>query len=350
MAHELDFANGRYSVAAVGGAASMWHGLGQEIFPDDSVEDIQRKAGLLYTVEKGPAFYQNGAGELREVPGTEFTYRSDTGAPLGAVSDSRFKLDGRQPRDVVEFFRDFLRGNGLAIETAGALRGGRSVWCLAKLGPDFRHLAPGDDATDGYVRLSTGFDGNRATTLDGTTVRVVCANTERMADAKTGKAGGYRVSHASDLDPRALQAAFGLLGDRWRITCEEWRAMQARRVSDEEARVFFCNVADVDPDQVGKVGKDGKPVLSTRTLNGLQALADAYRNGPGAQLPSACGTAYGLLNAVTYIADHKATVRDTYGDGPALARLASSQDGTGAAMKARAREYAAALAGVRVAA
>lgn len=350
MAHELDFSTGRAAIALREGARSAWHGLGQAIEDDDTVEDIQRKAGLDYTVEKGPAFYRDPAGNMVAVPGSEFTYRSDTGAALGAVSESRFKLDNRQPRDVVAFFRDFLRGNGLSIETAGALRGGRSVWCLAKLGPDFRHLAPGGDATDGYVRLSTGFDGNRATMLDGTTVRVVCANTERMADAQTGKAGGFRVSHASDLNPRHLQAAFGLLGDRWRMTCELWNALQARRVSDEEARVFFCNVASVDPDQLGKVDEDGKPVLSTRTLNGLQQLADAYRAGPGAHLPSANGTAYGLLNAVTYVADHLATVRDTYGDGAKLARLASASDGTGAAMKARARQFAAELAGIKVAA
>lgn len=349
MAHELDFSTGRAAIALRGGAASAWHRFGETIEPGDDVDTIVRKAGLLYTVEKGAAFYRNGDGAMVAVPGTEFTYRSDTGAALGAVSDARYSLDGRQPRDVVAFFRDFLRSNGLAIETAGALRGGRSVWCLAKLGPDYAYLAPGGDRTDGYVRLSTGFDGNRATVLDATTVRVVCANTERMADAET-KGKGYRVSHASAFDARALQAAFGLLGERWRITCDVWNALQQRRVSDEEAREFFCRVSGVDPAEVGKLDKDGKPVLPTRTLNGLQQLADAYRNGPGAQLASARGTAYGLLNAVTYVADHLATVRDTYGDGAKLARLASASEGTGAAMKDRARRFAAELAGVALAA
>jgi len=349
MAHELDFSTGRAAIALRGGAASAWHRLGETIEPDDDVDTIARKAGLTYHVNKAPALYHFGpAGVLRD-SGAMVTYRDDTGAALGIVSDARYSLEGRQPRDVVAFFRDFLRSNGLAIETAGALRGGRSVWCLAKLGADFAYLAPGGDRTDGYVRLSTGFDGNRATVLDATTVRVVCANTERMADAET-KGKGCRVSHSSAFDARALQSAFGLLGERWRITCDVWSALQQRRVTDEEAREFFCRVSEVDPADVGKVGKDGKRVLATRTLNGLQTLANAYRTGPGAQLAGARQTAYGLLNAVTYYADHQATVRDTYGDGPALARLASATEGTGAALKDRARKFAAELAGVALAA
>lgn len=349
MAHELDFSTGRAAIALRGGAASAWHRLGETIEPDDDVDTIARKAGLTYHVNKAPALYHFGpAGVLRD-SGAMVTYRDDTGVALGIVSDARYSLEGRQPRDVVAFFRDFLRSNGLAIETAGALRGGRSVWCLAKLGADFAYLAPGGDRTDGYVRLSTGFDGNRATVLDATTVRVVCANTERMADAET-KGKGCRVSHSSAFDARALQSAFGLLGERWRITCDVWSALQQRRVTDEEAREFFCRVSEVDPAYVGKVGKDGKRVLATRTLNGLQALANAYRTGPGAQLAGARQTAYGLLNAVTYYADHQATVRDTYGDGPALARLASVTEGTGAALKDRARKFAAELAGVALAA
>lgn len=349
MAHELDFSTGRAAIALSGGAASAWHKLGETIEPGDDVDTIVRKAGLDWQVLKGPAAYRRDDGGFHLVPGTMFTYRSDTGAALGAVSENRFSVDNRQPRDIVAFFRDFLRDNGLSIETAGALRGGRSVWCLAKLGADYSYLAPGGDRTDAYVRLSGGYDGGSADTLDATTVRVVCANTERMANAETA-GRQYKVSHSSVFDARALQAAFGLLGERWRITCDVWNALQQRRVTDEEAREFFCRVSGVDPADVGKVGKDGRPVLATRTVNGLQALADAYRRGPGAQLPGARQTAYGLLNAVTYYADHQATVRDTYGDGAQLARLASVTEGTGAQLKDRARKFAAELAGVALAA
>lgn len=343
MAHELDFSTGRAAIALRGGKATAWHGFGETIEPGDDVDTIIRKAGLAYEVRLAPASFA-ADGEMHAAEGWCATYRTDTMRALGMVSDSRYSLDGRQPRDVVAFFRAFLSERGLSIETAGALRGGRMAWCLAALGPDYEYLAPGGDLTRAFVRMSTGFTGNDGTALDLTSVRVVCANTQRMADAET-KGRQYKVSHSQVFNGPALAAAFGLAGERWRITCDAWNAMQARRVSDDEAREFFCRVSGIDP---ADLSIDGK--VSTKARNGLQALAEAYRNGPGAQLPGARQTAYGLLNAVTYYVDHAATVRDTYGDGKAAARLASSQDGTGAAVKARAFKYAAELAGMAVAA
>jgi len=349
MAHELDFSTGRAAIALRGGAASAWHGFGEAIEDGDTLADITRKAGLDWSAHKAPVTYRTADGVERGFRGVSVVYRDDTGEALGTASDARYTI--HQPREIVEFFRDFLRAEGLSIETAGALRGGRVVWVLANLGPDFRHLGPGGDDTQGYVRLQTSFDGSRASSLVGTSIRQVCANTETMIERATG-ARQYRQSHASGaLDARGLAAAFGLLGDQWRITCDAWTAMQARRVSDEEAREFFCRVAGIDPADIGRRDAvTGEPVVSAKALNGLQALADAYRNGPGAQLPGARATAYGLLNAVTYYADHAATVRDTYGDGKHVARLASAWEGTGAAMKERAREFAAELAGVKLAA
>lgn len=348
MAHELDFTTGRAAIALRGGGASAWHGYGEAIEDTDTLDDIARKAGLGWSAHKAPVIYRTADGMERGFRGVSVIYRDDTGDALGTASDARYTI--HQPREILDFFREFLRAEGLSIETAGALRGGRVVWVLANLGPDFRHLGPGGDDTQGYVRLQTSFDTSRCSSLVGTAIRQVCANTEAMIESAT-RASQYRQSHASGaLDSRGLAAAFGLLGDQWRVTCDAWNAMQARRVTDEEARLFFCRVAGIDPADVGRKDANGEPVISTKALNGLQALADAYRTGPGAQMPGARATAYGLLNAVTYYADHAATVRDTYGDGKAAARLASAWEGTGAAMKERAREFAAELAGVALAA
>jgi hypothetical protein len=63
MSHELVIdANGKASVAAAGGAKSMWHGLGQDILPGDSIEEIQRKAGLDWEVLQTPITYSDKQG------------------------------------------------------------------------------------------------------------------------------------------------------------------------------------------------------------------------------------------------------------------------------------------------
>ncbi len=52
MAHELDFTRGQAAIAYRG--ATPWHGLGESILPQDSIDDIRIKAGLDYDVVKTP--------------------------------------------------------------------------------------------------------------------------------------------------------------------------------------------------------------------------------------------------------------------------------------------------------
>lgn len=343
MAHELDTnAAGEASIALRGGAQSAWHGLGQTIEPGDSIQTIQRKAGLNWEAKVATVKFDDDTGTEQTFDGRKVIFRSDTKAGLGVASDHRYNVV--QPREIMEFFREFLTDNKLSIETAGAVRGGRIIWCLAKLGPDFDFLMPGKDAIAGYVRLQTSFDTTRATDLVATSVRQVCANTMRLVDADADRCG-YKVNHSARFDATALQRAFGLLGEQHRITAEVWNALVKRKVTQEEATEFFCELLRIEADDVGKLDKGGKKLISTRTENQLKALAAAYANGPGANLRSAKGTAFGLLQAVTYYVDHESSVQDNYEDGGKVARLNSAWFGNGEKLKDAAQWYAADLAG-----
>ena len=341
MAHELDFSTGRAAIALRGGADTAWHGFGETIEAGDTLETIQRKAGLNWTVSKAPLEYTAPDGTRRIWQDNYATVRSDTGEALGKVSGSRFHIV--QPAETLEFFRGFLSENGLSIETAGALKGGRIVWALANLGPDFRHMVNGGDTTQGYLRMQTAFDGSRVTSAVGTTVRQVCANTEAMIENATA-ASQYKVAHSTAYRARDLQGAIGLLGAQWAMTCEAWNTLQARRITDIEARAFFLQLLEVDPADVGRINADGSPLLSGKVTSALQRLALAYQQGPGAKGSGVAGTAYGLLNAVTYYVDHLANTRDTALDGPDVARLASAWVGAGAGLKGRARASLMAMA------
>lgn len=332
MAHELDNSTGLYAFAAVGGAQSAWHGLGQSIEPGDSIDTITQKAGLNWNAVRAPVTY-NAGGIIKSFDNQSVLYRDDTLAPLGVVSDNRYNV--HQPREIMEFFADFLSDNGLSIETAGAVRGGRIVWCMAKLGSDYDFILPGSDKVAGYVRLQTSFDGSRATDLVATTIRQVCANTMRMVNADAN-AKGYKNKHSTQFDRDALARAFGLMGEQHRMTSEQFNALAKIKVSDSDALTFLSTLLDINPADIGKVDAKGNKLVSTKSENNLRALVTAYRKSPGANLASADGTAYGLLNAVTYYVDHAATVRDTENDGAKGARFASTQLGAGDALKQKA--------------
>ena len=333
MAHELDNSTGIYAFAAVGGAASAWHGLGQSIEAGDSLDTITAKAGLNWSANRAPVIYNTNDGRTMSFDNQSVLYRSDTGAALGVVSENRYNV--HQPREIMGFFSDFLSDNGLSIETAGAVRGGRIVWCMAKLGPDYGFLMPGNDKVDSYIRLQTSFDGSRATDLVATTVRQVCANTMRMVDRDALK-NGYKNKHSTEFDRSGLARAFGLLGEQHRMTAEQWHAMTRVKVDNTTALDFLAGLLEINPADIGKVDSRGAKLVSTKSENNLRALVTAYKKAPGAHLASADGTAYGLLNAVTYYVDHAATVRDTEGDGARGARFASTQLGAGDNLKQKA--------------
>lgn len=341
MAHEIDMSKGFAAFAAKGGAKSAWHGLGQEILPTDSLAQIAKKAGLNWDVLQAKVRFTDDNGKEQSVDDMRVNYRADTKASLGIVSASMYNVV--QPSTVMEFFKDFLAENKLTMETAGSLKGGRIIWALAKLGKDYDFILPGKDKIDAYVRLQTSFDASRATDLVPTTIRQVCANTEAMILARDA-ANGYRVPHSSIFDAKALQSAFGLLGKHRKITAEFWNALVARKVTAVERRKFFCDLWSIDVADWDKT-EDGKPVVSTRAKNQLNELEAAFANGPGAGLKSAKDTAYGLLQAVTYWCDHKATAIDKHGDGKERARMNSAWFGLGERTKKDAEWLAAELAG-----
>jgi phage/plasmid-like protein (TIGR03299 family) len=341
MSHEIDMSTGKAAIALRGGAKTAWHGLGQEIKDGASIETIMKKAGLAWEVLSAPVTYTDDEGHEHTVPDTRVNFRADTKASLGIVSASKYNLV--QPREVLEFFKDFLADNRMQMETAGSLKGGKIIWALAKLGKEFRHVLPGKDTIDGYFRLQTGFTGMDGTNGVGTTIRQVCANTMRMIDTQDS-ARIYRIPHSAVFDAKALKKAVGLLGAEHQVTAQFFNELVKRKVNAAERRKFFCDLFDYDVEDFDKV-VDGKAVVSGRTKNMIGQLEAAFANGPGAGLKSAKDTAFGLLNAVTFWVDHQSTAIDRHGEGKERARLASAWFGLGERTKQDAKVLVAQLAG-----
>jgi phage/plasmid-like protein (TIGR03299 family) len=317
MAHEVR------QMAYVG--QTPWHGLGESLDSCADLDTWKRAAGLDFHVNQAPVYFQTAERPLMtSLDGRVVNYRADTGEGLGVVSSSHYKLV--QPGEIIDFYREFTATGGLKLNTAGALRGGRRIWALAELDSPIR---VGDDVTKPYFLLTTGFGDETATVGVFTTTRVVCMNTMQIAmrqvDEETGKQGrlisGFSIGHHSKFNPKdAAKHAENLI-----LAARQFEAqanlMAQCGISDEQMLSFFV-------DLFGKIQeKSGK--LTPQSVRKVDELVRLYKQGPGADLKSAKGTAWGLLQSITRYADHVAPERTKGG------RLMSAWYGTGKDDKAR---------------
>lgn len=334
MAHMIDETTGQAAIAFVGD--TPWHGLGQRLTPGADIDTWTREAGLAYEVKRAPVLFPgNDVGMLRSFEGRDVLYRSDTRAPLSVVSDS-YRIV--QPSTVMEFFRELVRHNGFDLEVAGALDGGKRVWGLAKVNDGAPVI--GHDVVRPYVLLATSYDGTLSTTAKFTSVRVVCHNTLTMSagsgvEAQRGqtevdKTDGavvqcVRIPHSQEFRPEEARRDLGIVLDAYDRFLVEAR-MLAETPVNEEFVVEFLRALLPKPKVV-----EGKPVADIEAGRTFQRLLATWKGEvPSATLPEAQGTAWSVLNAITWDVDH---VR-----GGDRTRLSSAWFGTGEGLKNKARE------------
>lgn len=347
MSHEIDTSTGNPAFAFSLEDGAAWHGLGTAIPESEALDPaaIARRAGAAYGVYKAPVSFRDSTGRIQSVPNREAIVRDDTHEALEVLSGNKYKIV--QPAEYFEAFRDSLAANNLRISSAGVLKGGRIVYVNAAL-TDTGHDVLGIDRVSHFVCMGGGYDGALASFGYLSSLRTICFNTLSINLAQNSKGKTlFRIPHSAAFDGKALSAALGLLGPELAMQAQVFNTLAGRKLAQDEVARFFADVLEIDASTINAVDKDGKPILSTKSRNQLQALADAYLNGPGAQLASAAGTAWGALNAVTHWVDHVAATRDTYADGEGAARFASAQFGQGANTKQRALQLAMAAANIR---
>jgi phage/plasmid-like protein (TIGR03299 family) len=315
MSHEIaKTADGRDAMAYTG--KTPWHGLGQALTPDADLETWRREAGLDYEVREAEVQFTTEGGDVLRAPGNKVLYRGDTDASL-AVVGSRYQVV--QPGDVLEFYRDLVEQFGWRIETAGVLFDGRRVWALARA-PEEDFTAAGDEM-QGYVLLGTSYDGSMATVASHTTVRVVCHNTLSLAVGAGGDKGDIRIPHSTAFDAEWVQAKLGVRSDLiWKFRSNV-EAMARRTVTKDEAVRFILNTFYGHHDEIE---------MTKRVENRIEYLIDLWNSAPGQETDAARGTAWGLVNLVTYYEDHEKRARSEEN------RMDSSAWGLGASKKAQA--------------
>lgn len=297
-----------------------WHGLGNNLAAQAAIEVWTKQAGMDWTIQESPVYFRPGvSAALASVGAQKVLFRSDTGAALSVVSQ-RFQVV--QPQQVLEFYRDLTKAHGFTLETAGVLKGGRKVWALAKTNMTAR--IKGNDTMKGYLLLATGCDGTLATTAQFTSIRVVCNNT--LAVALSSGDVAVKVPHSTAFDAASVKQQLGLSSGVWDDFIYCMKKLSERKLKIKEAEAFISQLfTDQNPN-----------LTNARAKQKIMALYSG--NGRGAELSSAQGTAFGLLNAVTEFTDHeRKALNDDY-------RLDSAWFGMGAHLKGLALHRAMALA------
>ena len=294
-----------------------WHGLGHRLPPHQPLEIWLRAAGMDWTIEEAEVLFRANPQRPFDVQvhaEAKVLYRSDTLMPLSVVSP---RYQAVQPHTILEFYRDLVSVGGFELETAGVLKDGKKLWALAKTGQEL--VLKGGDRIKGYLLLATSCDGTLATTAQFTSVRVVCHNTLQMAT--TDKQGAIRVPHSTHFDPEVVKRSLGVGVSTWATFQDEVQALAARKVNRfDVTRYVMAVLGD------SQAPRDQQP--HEKAIKKVVTLFD--HGGLGSTLPSAQGTAWGLVNAVTEYVDHHRRARspDT--------RLDSAWFGPGAALKERA--------------
>ena len=356
MSHEVE------TMAFAG--ETPWHGLGNPISNDLTPQEMMAAAGCDWEVAINnncyPADHPHHPSEAIE--NSNFIERVSDGEILGHYVAGDYKPV--QNSELFNFFEEFVENGSMYLHTAGSLYGGQKVWCMASTKDAF--TLDGDDEIVNNLLFTISHTGKHSNSALNTPVRVVCANTMRLA---MGRADDIvRHNHRAVFDAEALKVALGVSSENFGELEELAKAMAKRSLEGDEEINYFQTIfgGKERTDDNGKIirsegvrkamayfrGQEFAPTTSSNKMTKdaqIKLLDEQVRllvagksidelnldkelvSEPSAEInmgwdkASARGTLWGAFNTVTYMSDHK-PVRDFgqdsrldkafYGSGP----------------------------------
>jgi phage/plasmid-like protein (TIGR03299 family) len=266
-----------------------WHGLGKNVPPNATVDEMLVAAGLDWQVTKQPLYLRRADG----------TYRATKRFALVRDSDEEiltYTSEGWTPfqnRDALNFFRRFAEAGSISLETAGSLRRGRVIWALAKINHSFE--AKRGDRVNGYILLVSPHEVGSAISVRTTSVRVVCANTMALA-TRTDEGVHYRQNHMSEFDEAAARAAVERAHEHMSEAARQAKTLANLKLGMHDT-VRFLGQFFGHPQM-----SDEEIADEERWSQSLRGVMESVISAPGADP----GTGWGVLAGVTHWCDHVA--------------------------------------------
>lgn len=315
MSHEI----GQNDVTVFGMNKPAWHGLGT-VFAGlmSPMRAFVEGVGLRDVVESPCVINGLAFPELKALfgvtSGGSTVPLSVVGADYGVLKDQK----------VFELLERVYDGRAV-VETAGTLRDGKRLWVLIRRG-GFEVTA--GDLVVSYDLWVNRHDGSGCFELHRTQVRVVCANTWRMAIGN-GRNRVFGIRHTVNVEQGATQAC-NLLKMLAEKEVEEQRktiALAKTGISGREAGNLFAQLVGIDVNK----RLDEQP---TKAVNALDTLSGLFLRGTG----NLGKTRWDAFNAVTEFVDHSRSVRVVGNRNRQEVRFESAVLGSGDDLKSRAFE------------
>lgn len=271
-----------------------WHGLGHRVDNKQTVPQMLKAAKIDWTVDKKPLFVKDASLNEHEVPDRYALVRSSDHRVLDICGNA---YTPHQNHENFKFFKEYVEAGDAYMETAGSLRNGELCWGLANLNASFK--LKGTDEVKGYLLVIAPHVVGKSSIAKLTTVRVVCNNTLDLAMRDTAL-GTFRMPHRSAMTDEIIQKAKEHLGIA-RETLMEFSntatSLQKMKLSHDETIRLLAQVYQPDIPVETLINE---PAELNKKMN---LLLDINQRAPGAEPKNA----WGLLNAVTYYADHVAS-------------------------------------------
>ncbi len=289
-----------------------WHEIGVEVDAKLSSREMLYKAGLDWEVSKIPS--------------------------------QRPKSYANQ--ETIRFFKGFFEAGEADIEAIGSLDATRILWGLARLHADF--VLKGGDEVQGYILLASRNESREKIEIQFITLRTSCYNMLQVASkARPHVKNDFRRTFkptfpfmnqkAQKLDDEKKQKAKTIsIEGREAISAfgKFARSLTDKKVDESAARKYLLEV--FQPETNKSLTPAEEKGLREHAESKANLAFIAFCQAPGQESESASGTAWGLLNAVTYTIDHQlGKNRDS--------RLRQAWFGTNARVKNRAFDLALSL-------
>jgi len=329
-----------------------WHGLGKPVTNDLSPLEMMQAAGADWEVALTQNHYppDHAVRPSKAIDNSHFIERLSDGRVLGEYVAGDYKPV--QNLQLFEFFQEFIDDGSMFLHTAGVLSGGKKVWCMATTKEAFS-VGSNDEVVNNLL-FTISHTGKHSNSALNTPVRVVCANTMRMAFL--GADDIVTHNHRAIFDAEALKVALGASSQEFGELEKVAKAMARKVHAGEEEIEYFRTVfggkeRETDSgkiiqsegvrkamayfrgqefvplsvrnrqatkdETIAKLNEKVQGLLAGKTVEQIEGdrllVSEKSEDiNPGWNLEGSEGTLWGAYNTVTYMVDHK-PVRD-FGD------------------------------------
>lgn len=294
-----------------------WHGLGDEFAIGTTTAELIRMGNHDEPIEQWAISATNGEQRLI-VDDSRHNVRikhDGTVQSLGTVGGKTHVL---QDRDAFMAIDPYIQSGMATWETAGRLDNGKKVWAMARIVNADTEIRV-DDRLANYITVTNPHDGSGSVRVGFTSIRIICANTMRMAHGdKSSKL--IRINHSQHVKTRVddIASTMDLVRREFAMSADKYTWLATRKSINKSDLEKYTRI-------VFNLGDKPTIDLSSQAKDRLQTIEYLFENGKG-NIGESWFDAY---NAVTEYLSHRAgrTVETRYdslwyGSGAKLSQLA----------------------------